>query len=454
MFVNTIGKLSVTRALDKGRYDGANETSGSDFQQQVDHATEQKVNRIEREASGTIRGLEARKSHSEDRLAAANARLDEILSQGRPKPLVYGLVLLVMFFAATSSEVYLLMPTMRGFGIADPLHQMLAAGGIVLMGAIVLKFLYTEARHYYGMAAEERRQAPNWKLQRVLLPLVGLVVLTGFLLLGMFRASEMIFANELDPSSDLGRFVGENDGLTKAVLVFLTVMLPVAGALALSHGIEIVRNWFEWTHLRYSSWRHNRRVHHTTKALEAAEEQLGKRIGEERSNGEEIKAEYRDGYNHGKRLGMHKLPVWFYVLKTVAVGLGMTFLMFLLDLWLARSYELPGWRWIFYIAGILFITGLYGVRQWLARERPKETDIRWKPRWRDEETEPTSSRAHGPTASRFARDEQLPLPETPSQKNGDEELRSTAEDRRERVARLQQNGNPRTPTKQAVNSLA
>ena len=435
MFENISGKQSVKRALDNGRYDGANETPGSDFQQQIDHATEQKVDRIEREASGTIRGLEARKSHSEDRLAAANARLDEILSQGRPKPLVYGLVLLVMFLAATSSEVYLLMPTMRGFGIADPLHQMLAAGGIVLMGAIVLKFLYTEARHYYGMAAEERRQAPNWKLQRVLLPLVGLVVLTGFLLLGMFRASEMIFANELDPSSDLGRFVGENDALTKAVLVFLTVMLPVAGALALSHGIEIVRNWLEWTHLRYLSRRHNRRVHHTTKALEAAEEQLGKRVGEERSNGEEIKAEYRDGYNHGQQLGMHKLPVWFYVLKTVAVGLGVTFLMFLLDLWLAHSYELPGWRWIFYVAGILFITGLYGVRQWLARERPKETDIRWKPRWRDEETEPTSSRAHESTSSRFARDEQLPLPEMLSQKNGDEEIRSTADkDRRERAA--------------------
>ncbi len=386
MFNKLSNRLSVQRALPKGRYDGANGTRGEDFQEQVDHATERNVQLIEQKASDRIRGLEAQKAHSEDRWKRANTRLNEILEAGRPKALVFGLALVVMFMAAICSEIYLLMPTMRGFGIADPIHQMFAAGGIVLMGAIVLKFLYSEARHYYALPPEEQAAAPNWKLQRILLPAVGILVITGFFLLGLFRASEMIFANELDPTSDLGRFVGTNDGLTKAVLVFLTVMLPVAGALALSHGIEIIGNWVEWARLRYLSWAHNRRIHHSEKELHAATEQLEKRSGAQREHGEEIKAEYRDGYNHGQNLGMHQLPVWFYVVKTLAVGLGVTFLMFLVDLWLQNHYQLPAWRWLFYVAGILFVTGLYGVRQWLARERPSENEVKWKPIWRDQET--------------------------------------------------------------------
>lgn len=386
MFTNRRRRVSTKSARAEGVYAGGNNTKAEDFLDQVGHATEQTVNRIEHDAAGRIRDLEARKNHSEDRLALSNARMNEILVEGRPKPLFYGLVLLVMFCAAMSSEVYLLMPTMRGFGIAEPWQQMMAAAGIVLMGAIVLKFLYTEARHYFGMTPEDRAKASNWKMQRVLLPLVALTVLTGFLFLGMFRASEMIFANSLDPTSDLGRFVGENSALTKAVLIFLTVMLPVAGALALSHGIEIVKNWIEWTRLRYLSWLHNRRVHHTAKTLEAAQEQLDKRVAETREHGDGIKSEYRDGYNHGQRAGLHRLPTWFYVLKTIAVGLGMIFAMFLIDLWLQSHYELPGWRWIFYLAGILFVTGLYGVRQWRIRERPNPEEVVWKPIWRDKES--------------------------------------------------------------------
>lgn len=401
MFGKSKERIKVQSALEKGRYDGANKTEGEDFQAQVGHATEQKVNRLEHDAAGNIRALEARKAHSEDRLAELNKRLEEILAEGRPRALFYGLLFLLMFCAALSSETYLLMPTMRGFGIADPLAQLLAASGIVLMGAVVLKFLYSEARHYYGMTAGDRATASNWKLQRILVPLVTILILTGFFLLGLFRASEMIFANQLDPSSDLGRFVGEHDLLTKLVIVFLTVMLPVAGAIALSHGIEIVKNWLEWMRVRYSSWAHHRRVHHTAKALEAANEQLTKRIAEERGHGEEIKAEYRDGYNHGEQLGMHKLPVWFYVVKTVAVGLGVAFLVFLLDLLLASRFELPGWRWIFYLAGVLAVTGLYGMRQWLKRERPEPEDVRWKPIWRDEQApERDLSRQQLPDGSR------------------------------------------------------
>lgn len=398
MFTKMKRKAPTRSARAEGVYAGGNNTRGDDFLDQVGHATEQTVKRIEHDATGRIRGLEARKNHSEDRMAALSARLDKILAEGNRRVLFYGLVMLVMFFAAMSSEVYLLMPTMRGFGIAEPLHQMLAAAGIVLMGAIVLKFLYTEARHYFALTPEERAKAPNWKMQRILLPLVALTVLTGFVFLGMFRASEMIFANSLDPSSDLGRFVGEHDGLTKAVLIFLTVMLPVAGALALSHGIEIVKNWIEWTRLRFLCWLHNRRVHHTTKSLEAAWEKLDKRVSEVREYGDEIKAEYRDGYNHGQQAGLHRLPTWFYVLKTAAVGLGMIFAMFLIDLWLQSRYELPGWRWVFYVAGILFVTGLYGVRQWRIRERPNPEEVVWKPIWRDEK--PSS-----PLAS-----PQMPLP--------------------------------------------
>jgi hypothetical protein len=378
-------KLKIQRALDKGRYDGANGTQGEDFQEQVDHATERNVHKLEREASGPMRRLEAIKAHSEDRVAAAQARLNEILAEGRPKALFYGLLLLTMCLGAICSEVYLLMPTMRGFGIAEPLHQFLTAGGIVLMGATILKFVYSETRQYYAMTTEDRAKAPNWKLQRVLLPCVAVLVLTGFFVLGLFRASEMIFANELDQTSALGQFVGQHEGLTKAVMVFLTVMLPVAGAIALTHGIEIVKAWFEWARLRYSSWLHNRRIHQTTKALQAGQEQLDKQIAEHRRYGSEIKAEYRDGYNHGQQLGMHKLPVWFYVVKTIAVGLALTFVVFLIDLWLTQHYELPGWRWIFYVIGVLGLTAFYGVRQWLARERPSESDIRWKPKWRDEQ---------------------------------------------------------------------
>jgi hypothetical protein len=386
MFLSLRRNVSIKSARAEGAYAGGNNTSGEDFLDQVGHATEQTVNRIEHDASEHIHGLEASKNHSEDQLGASNARLTEILAEGRPKPLLYGLIMLLMFFAAMSSEVYLLMPTMRGFGIAEPLHQMLAAAGIVLMGAIVLKFLYTEARHYFGMTPEERAKASTWKLQRILLPLVAATVLTGFLFLGMFRASEMIFANSLDAFSDLGRFVSEHDALTKAVLIFLTVMLPVAGALALSHGIEIVRNWFEWTRLRYLTWLHSRRVHQTTKSLEAAREKLDKRVAEARGYGDEVKSEYRDGYNHGQRAGLHRLPTWFYILKTVAVGLGMTFVMFVMDLWLESHFQLPGWRWIFYAAGILFVTGLYGMRQWRIRERPKPEEVIWKPIWRDEDS--------------------------------------------------------------------
>jgi hypothetical protein len=62
MFNNVFEKQTVKRALDKGRYDGANNTCGEDFQQQVDHATERSVHTIEREASGPMRRLEAIKA--------------------------------------------------------------------------------------------------------------------------------------------------------------------------------------------------------------------------------------------------------------------------------------------------------------------------------------------------------------------------------------------------------
>src|ERR1051326_6406540 len=159
MFNNLFKKLTIKRVLDKGRYDGANNTCDEDFQQQVDHATERSVHTMEHDAAGPMRRLEGIKAHCGDRLAAAQVRLDEILAEGRPKALFYGLLLMTMCFAALCSEVYLLMPTMRGFGIAEPLHQFLTASGIVLMGATILKFVYSETRHYYPMPAE-------WPLKR------------------------------------------------------------------------------------------------------------------------------------------------------------------------------------------------------------------------------------------------------------------------------------------------
>jgi hypothetical protein len=386
MFGKLWKRIKLRRAGSYGFYAGANNKDGDDFQVQVGHATQAAACSLERKASKTIRTLEGHKAHSEGRLIALKRRLDEILTEGRPKALLTGLVFLLMASAAGSSETWLLMPTTRGFGIAEPFAQLLAASGIVLMAGIVLKFVYSEARDYYSLPPEKRAKVSNWKFQRILLPLITIVILTGLCTLGLFRSSEMIYANQLDPSSDLGRFVGEHDQLTKLVIVFLTVMLPVAGAIALSHGIEIVRNWIEWIRIRSSSWVHQRRLDHTSKALQSANEQLTKRIAEERSYGEEIKAEYRDLYNLGKKLGMHKLPVWVYLVKTLGVCLGVTAVVYLLDLLLQSQFELPSLRWVFYGAGILAITAFFGMRQWLKRERPRPEDYDiWKPLWRDEQ---------------------------------------------------------------------
>jgi hypothetical protein len=57
------------------------------------------------------------------------------------------------------------MPIIRRFGIAEPMVQLLAESGIVLMGAVVLKFIYSEARDYYGMTASAPGQEYGHKIR-------------------------------------------------------------------------------------------------------------------------------------------------------------------------------------------------------------------------------------------------------------------------------------------------
>jgi hypothetical protein len=303
----------------------------------------------------------------------------------RPQSLGYALILLATFVALLAAEAYLLMPTMRGFGIAHPLHQMLAAGSIVLVGAVLLKYVYEDARGYFALSAQDRRAAPHWTMQRVLLPSLGVFTLVLFVFLGLFRASEMIFAHGLDPASDLGRFVSEQELLTKATIVLLTVALPVGGAIALAHGIAIAREWARWMRLRYLCRHHHRRSHAVAWEIEAVRVGLEKDTAALRMSGESIKADYEYGQDQGRSLGLYRLPVWFYVLKAAAVVALTFFLIYVADQWVqARWGEMDSVRWLFY--GLLgaAVGALYGARQWFVRERPSPEDLHWKPRWTNE----------------------------------------------------------------------
>lgn len=380
MFIKHIANT----ALVQGRYDGGNGISGHGYLARIDRETEQGITLLALAASQALHRLEAKLAHSQDRLAAMLARVAEYAAQGRPQSLGYGLLLLGTFVALLAAESYLLMPTMRGFGIAHPLHQMIAAASIVLVGAVLLKYVYEDARAYFALSPAERKGAPRWTMQRLLLPALAVFTIVLFIFLGIFRASEMIFAHQIDANSDLGRFVSEHEMLTKLTIALLTVALPIGGALALAHGIEITREWWRWMRARYLCWRHQRRVHQITHEIAATRERLTHQTSALRNAGESLKAEYEYGQEHGRRLGLHKMPAWFFVLKTAAVAAISLFLVYAVDQWLQVNLMLSSERWIFYGLLVAGVTAVYGVRQWLRRERPAPDDLRWRPRWANE----------------------------------------------------------------------
>ncbi|MBX3280755.1 MAG: hypothetical protein KF868_22385 [Acidobacteria bacterium] len=371
--------------LVQGRYDGANGIPGRHHQSGIDRRMDEFAERLARDAGTAIHRMEAALAYSHERLAEMRLRLARYDGDGRPQSLGYGLILLATFAALLAAEGYLLMPTMRGFGIAHPMHQVIAAGSIVLVGAILLKYVYEDARVYFGLPAQQRRAAPLWTMQRILLPALGIFTLVLFVLLGLFRASEMIFAHGLDPESDLGRFVSEHDVLTRATIVALTVALPVGGAIALSHGIGIVREWARWMRIRFLCMHHHRRTHVVAREIDAVRERLAKDTAAVRLGGEALKAEYEYGQDQGRTLGLYRLPVWFYALKTAAVVALTFFLIYVADQWAqARWGEMDSIRWLFY--GLLgaAVGALYGARQWFVRERPSPEDLHWKPHWAEE----------------------------------------------------------------------
>lgn len=302
----------------------------------------------------------------------------EFRTEGMPPQLVLPLCGVLFACAGISGEAIFLAPVMDGFGIADPTFQLIFAAVIVIATSglfEITKKLYARRIAKIETVENERSTTSESKSHhgRQLGSVIFSGVMTTFaialvFILGWWRAEEMIYAASVQTGAWKG-FLSNSPTLTRAVVVLLTAALPVFVALAFGWGLNGLYIAWEWRKSQVTYKRVGRQLNYIQKSLEKEIETKAARKRVLAQMREEWRQAYLQNYELGQKTGAWKLPLWWVILKIVALVLFLVVLCVLIDPFLT-PYLSHGMHWLLYGCVTLGFGVFYAAYAVKARERP------------------------------------------------------------------------------------
>lgn|ERR1041384_6714614 len=338
----------------------------------------------------------------------------EFRTEGMPPQLVLPVCGVLFACAGVSGEAIFLAPIMDGFGIADPTFQLIFAAVIVIATSglfEITKKLYARRIAKIETVENERHSTSESKSHhgRQLGSVIFSGIMTAFaialvFILGWWRAEEMIYAASVQTGA-WKEFLSNSPTLTRAVVVLLTAALPVFVALAFGWGLNGLYLGWEWRKSQATYKRVGRQLNYTQKSLEKEIETKEARKRVLAQIREEWRQTYLQNYELGQKTGAWKLPLWWVILKIVAIVLLLIVFCVLIDPFIIL-YLSNGMQWLLYGCVTLGFGVLYAAHAIRAWERPTPKQL-----YRHKATLFRDATAHG-TNSVSA------LPPNPAERNG------------------------------------
>ena len=287
--------------------DGANDVPKDTAVAELDATFGRRKSEAREEGIPLIKDLEARVKTFLARAQEATARWEALKQKhvAAVPRLFVPLVYLTLTVFTVIAEGTLLAPIMDAFGIANPDHQLIAAGTFVAAAAILFH-LYLSNREQ-----ETRKLLPS---------ILAGVMAVGLIVLGIMRAEELTFAATL-AGSLLGQFLTAHPWLGKTLFVLFTFAFPVAAAVGLHEGTNRIHEWWEYRKARRQAKKFSTAANHTEKLLESEKDQLEQQLAQLDEQAKEWKSTYETFHALGAAVGAKRRSVWTIWAK--ATGLAM-----------------------------------------------------------------------------------------------------------------------------------
>lgn len=265
---------------------------------------------MERESIDKTKKLEAVTEYLGLRLPDAQrswADVQERIGEQCPAIVLPAFLVLVGLFAVLAEGV-MLAPSLDAFGIADHLEQLVFSFALGMASTI-----------FFHFTLETIRDGGTHLGRKWLIRSLGLGAAVGLTYFGIVRGRQAAFAAAV-ADNPLAKFLGEYQTLTTIVFVFVTLAFPIAAAIALSHGVESARAWWQFRSARKAIDRVPKKLSQARKLLEAEQE---KRQHTLLALGEKSKRWKNDCLVHherGQRMGAKQMALWMVWLKATTLA--------------------------------------------------------------------------------------------------------------------------------------
>ncbi len=277
-------------------------------QTQAEFAT--KIAETERESLKNLKNLEAGKEITGLRRDEAKTRWERVKAEVADKtPYLVSYVLIALLgVLAFITESVLLQRIADIFGIAEPLLQYIFAVGVVAVLTLAVELLI-----WFWKKPEQ--------FNRVVVFVCGVVLIAGFTVIGLYRAY-ILEGFEAEGDAVLLKLFGDTFYLNKAVMVFLTVALPISVAFAFEYAKHGLNLWLRWFKARRDVNKFEKLNETATKKVEEANEALAKQIEAIEQACESWKAAQRQAHTEGLNSQAIRRPFW----EILGLLIGGTFL--------------------------------------------------------------------------------------------------------------------------------
>jgi hypothetical protein len=392
-----------TRSIeDQAFLDGANGVPKEHGLREIQGQCDRNKAALRKKAAPEIQKLEA---HAQTLRALADEAQEHWQAvkgeQGTDLPRLFlSLLLLAASALAVAAEAFLLAPMLDMIGVADPQWQLVTAVGIVTGAAILIHFC---------LLRRERQPEERWPLA------VTAGVIVGLAFLGLLRAQQMAFA-AIASGSLFGQFLKAHVWLSRAVMVFLTLLFPVAATLVPHSSLEELHKWWQYRRARNRAEKLARRANHAEKERDGRKEKLAHELAEVDEQAKEWKAVYETFHALGAEVGATRPPRWTVWAKASALAV----VIFVLAL--AAAYSVLGsFTLLSFLLAVLLATAawvlgaVYFYRRW---EHPSAKGYRKMARLKFRDGEPRELPTETPATAVEPLPQESHLPQPVSSGNG------------------------------------
>ena len=317
-----------------GFYDGSQGLDASLGQKRLEVLFDQAKAAAEMKVVKRIKKLEAKGQIRDRHKDEASGRWETCRTRFGvlPPQLILPLLGILASLIVVAGEAVFLAPVMDGFGIADPSAQILLALVIVVAASGLVKIAYSGIVRSSPVA-----RAGEGKLGQVMRICIAGLTLALLGSLGWWRSSELIYAESAHLDL-LNRFLAANVYGTRAIVVLLTISLPIVAASLFFWGMTRIRTSVTWRKARRDYLRRSNRLDRTAKAWETQQEILKQKLATLEKQKAEWISVYSRGYQLGQAIGARQIPLGFFILRTA----GFALLVFVLAFFLLPLFLRPG----------------------------------------------------------------------------------------------------------------